>query len=480
MKPGLFGRVLVGVTVAIGFGAAWVFAASWVISLFEHRYQMYSRLVFQHDGTPLAMTTSTTDGTASVTTYTDSSGRPIKADDVENTGHEFLTTSALTPETDKPARRGWESRIRPFADGRENGATWYLVAEARPEGGSYLVGYDRLSNARVGFIGLNGLRPDLPPSSEFLPIGGDISQTNSRVVCGNRLYYSGLPSGPHAHFGRAEPGFVSGSDVYVLGRDMVVYRADLRERTLTRVANSVVAINSLVEPAKTARMRLGVRTSDAVEELTSEGKTVRRFPIPEPLREVPLTLALADLGTAVMYATSPTPRKPESRIYKVRGDGTSSVADNPLPPAPEPVSPGLIVGLVLPSPGALLATLPVLAMENRTGLPYDATPAERWSVAWAIAWPALLLSSVVAAVCAVAAYRRQIRYAAAGADLWVPPLLVLLFGLPAWVGYRFGNPWVVLERCPKCGREVPRDRDECAACHQQFAAPALKGTEVFA
>jgi hypothetical protein len=37
-----------------------------------------------------------------------------------------------------------------------------------------------------------------------------------------------------------------------------------------------------------------------------------------------------------------------------------------------------------------------------------------------------------------------------------------------------------LEACPDCGVTVPRDRESCLCCTNDFPRPALKGTEVFA
>jgi hypothetical protein len=73
-----------------------------------------------------------------------------------------------------------------------------------------------------------------------------------------------------------------------------------------------------------------------------------------------------------------------------------------------------------------------------------------------------------------------VRYGASLAERIVWPLFVLLFGLPGWIGYRFGRSWPVLEACPECGVAVPRDRERCLHCINDFPRPALKGTEVFA
>jgi hypothetical protein len=95
-------------------------------------------------------------------------------------------------------------------------------------------------------------------------------------------------------------------------------------------------------------------------------------------------------------------------------------------------------------------------------------------------WPSLLLAHLLAAALAIGAYRRQVRYGAAGRARLAWSLFVFFFGLPGWIGYIYLRSWPVLARCPDCAAVVPQDRTDCARCHVDFPLPALKGTEVFA
>lgn len=94
--------------------------------------------------------------------------------------------------------------------------------------------------------------------------------------------------------------------------------------------------------------------------------------------------------------------------------------------------------------------------------------------------PSLLIAHGLAVVFAWICYRRQVRYAARRAERWCWPAFVLAFGLPAWIGYRFGRSWPSLEQCPACGARVPQDRCGCAGCRADFPLLALRGTEVYA
>ena len=59
-------------------------------------------------------------------------------------------------------------------------------------------------------------------------------------------------------------------------------------------------------------------------------------------------------------------------------------------------------------------------------------------------------------------------------------VFVLLFGLPAYVGFLLYRRWPIREPCPICQTQVPRDRVACAECGTRFPDPALKGIEIFA
>ena len=95
-----------------------------------------------------------------------------------------------------------------------------------------------------------------------------------------------------------------------------------------------------------------------------------------------------------------------------------------------------------------------------------------------INWPAFLLVCIISALLAFFCHRRQRRYALPWTRVWTA--LVFLFGVPAFLGYRFHRRWTVLDDCPQCKKKVPRDREACAACGQSFPPPEQKGIEVFA
>ena len=50
---------------------------------------------------------------------------------------------------------------------REPSVNWFFVHDGKPEGAGYFVGYERVSNRRVGFIGLSGFRSDPVPAARM-------------------------------------------------------------------------------------------------------------------------------------------------------------------------------------------------------------------------------------------------------------------------------------------------------------------------
>jgi hypothetical protein len=92
--------------------------------------------------------------------------------------------------------------------------------------------------------------------------------------------------------------------------------------------------------------------------------------------------------------------------------------------------------------------------------------------------PAIIVVIVIGAIAAVAAYRRQRRYALPHAWPWA--LFAFIMGVPGWLAYRFHRTWPAVADCPSCSQPAPRDRDHCSQCGAAFPPPPRKGIEVFA
>ncbi|MGH7224680.1 MAG: hypothetical protein ACRELF_15770, partial [Gemmataceae bacterium] len=266
-----------------------------------------------------------------------------------------------------------------------------------------------------------------------------------------------------------------------------LYHVDLQKRIIHAAFDSApvlsAALNAGIPNAiRGTPFRPTVRTEDAVLVLNERGQVQKRYPIPEPLRGQDLSFGEANTGEAVMYANSPEDilaSEVEYRIFRVDSAGrfrqTTTVlsfvgAKRLLP----------LAGLVMPSPLSLAGTVasvrPSMLLESGSATTYP----QALGQALTEFWPAFALAQLLALGLALLCYRRQVRYGASRAERLIWPLFVFLLGLPGWIGYRFGRKWPVLESCPDCGVAVPRDRENCLRCTNDFPRPALKGTEVFA
>ena len=73
-------------------------------------------------------------------------------------------------------RLAWMERLRLFMNEQEPAILWYFVHDGKPAGAGYFVGYEWLSNRRVGFIGLSGFRRSDVPTGEWIPVRGPLME----------------------------------------------------------------------------------------------------------------------------------------------------------------------------------------------------------------------------------------------------------------------------------------------------------------
>jgi hypothetical protein len=217
--------------------------------------------------------------------------------------------------------------------------------------------------------------------------------------------------------------------------------------------------------------------------LDRTGRELQRFSIPEPLRQWDITFLETQSGGAVMYTVKRLDERgmpAEYLVFQIGPDGRSQESTAILPETSFGWRDRMGFGLVVPAPAMLVGVLGVARIEQLFYADAEKTYSAAIARTFAEFWPALACAALIAVGLAVICYRRQVRFAASMTEQVVWPLFVVLFGLPGWIGYRFGRTWPVLHACPSCGRVVPHNRDTCARCAESFPRPALKGTEVFA
>jgi hypothetical protein len=473
---------------AAGFAVVWGVLGGWVLTVSEHTggtEERSQRLVFCHpDNTPVIEQHDQQGGVQ----YRNLDGNPAVVPESGNGHRSLATTCPALLRAEGRTESGevsWDERVRAFVDGGSPAVFWYFVCDGRPEGSAYFVGYDSRTRNRVGFLGTAGFRDGPLRTEELIPFAG--KATTDRVLCTQ-------PGGPPTSHprpgvaGRAPRGSLSTWDVYVVGRDGKVYHADLHARTVDEIVDdtelrSAALVMGVADPIRGTPFYLGVRSAGAVSVLDERGALLKRYPIPPALRERTFSFALTRAGEGMMCWHSPQDslaRHVDWQFCWVSPLGDIREAKITL--AWTGWARGLpsLGGVLVPSPfilGGVVGTIRPAELLDE-GLESSATAA--LVRALREFWPALVIAQVIACGLAVLCYRRQVRYGADNVERVVWPLVVLLLGLPGWIGYRFGRKWPVLESCPACGSETPRDREECASCAAEFPGPAHTGIEVFA
>jgi hypothetical protein len=169
-----------------------------------------------------------------------------------------------------------------------------------------------------------------------------------------------------------------------------------------------------------------------------------------------------------------------TRIYRLTAEGqVANYIETTLEPYGTQQIPHL-AGILLPAPLPLDLAAGIVYPLARMLSGQAASYGEALRQTISHLWPSLLLAHLLAAVLAWLCYRRQVLYAADSRSRVVWPVLVFLFGLPGWIGYRYHRAWPQLDPCPDCGALVPQDREQCARCSAEFPLPLLLGTEIVA
>jgi hypothetical protein len=481
INKGLFQRLVLATVLALGFLAVWAIVGIVVVedgAMIALRDAVTDTLTIRADGTALIAHHE-----KGVVSHRDLNGAAVVLPEDDPIGP-FGGVPLLPSLPWRKEDGDWDQRACFFTDGRTPHTAWYFLTDGRPEGKAYFAGYDSYHKTRIGYLGTAGFRAEPPPPEECFLFAGATSGSRKRVFCPGQ---DGRPLGVSVHRGvySAGPNPANPGIVYVLGLDRTIYEADLRNRTVRIAARqetlrSLTGIGDIADPIH-VNWLLAVRTATDVLVVDKHGKEQRRYPIPEELREVPFTFGETPAGEAVMYWNNEHGLMDAENLYRVfwvRPDGRSRTAAVALP---NRLVPGLrvIVASLLPSPVALGVAG---VMRSRELQEEGLTPAFSSALIRTATefWPSAATVQLLSAGLAVLCYRRQKRYGLGRGECIAWPLFVLLLGLPGWIGYRFGRKWPALESCPDCGVAVPRDRESCVRCANEFSSPALRGTEVFA
>ena len=449
---------------ALGAGVAWGFLGAIVLSsvlaLLEPATHTKSEdLLISRDGTPFIQATNNDDNFNHIT-FRALDGTPYETPPRAAGWNARLSGPLSFPQRDQGTV--WASRCTLIGTTRD-GESWYFVHDGELPGCGYLVGYNVDTRLRVGYIGRDGFRPDEPPTDDCFSVDA------------RRVWERTLTISPSV---RPKPGqdenMPSGGTpvgVFYLVVDDGLVLVNLNDRTAR-----VISTDAGFVSAADMGWMIAVRTADRIRLLEPDGKEIRSYPLSveirrnDPIRiwELPKNEVVISLGGDW---------QPKHDLFWLDAAGKITRRERAeLSTAGQPrwISPVVAncMGslLAMPSPGAVLSIMGLDAWERGYW--------GRLRKLWPEWWPGLLGTVLISAVLAVLCYRRQRQYDLPWTRMWVG--FVLLFGVPAYIGYLVHRHWPARLACPHCGRPAPRDREACFACGQEFPVPAPKGIEVFA
>lgn len=500
-RIGIVQPLLLAIVIAVGFGIVWAVLVNWGISTTEDLFGpewMYEGVAFRMDGTPVLQTCRgrnennvtyrTLDGTA-ITISRQEVWLQGAWLDAAREEHSYATPFWY-------GESGWSQAIATYNDGGTPATYWYFICNCQASD-AYFVGFDSVGKQRVGSIGPDGFQEPTDSSAKHFAVS-KYKYTRAR----------GIAVGSYYGDGNCEPWYAyssGGSErfppwlVFVLTDDGVI-EVDLLNRSTRAVLKEADAISAgylwrgLASPLTTdsdahktqISEYLAVRTNDRILLLDTKGRLDSSFVIPLELRDAGFSFYRLHDNSGVFRVSDNRLRHSKDESYLDRlvwADATGKILhqqectlmlsgsyDRAIPPWQASTS--------VPAPLAVATTATVF--QPWLYLWQDAEPdiPAALSRSWSEFWLPMAAVSILGVVLAYLCYRRQRKYGLPWTGVWM--VFVLLFGLPAYLGYLAHRAWPARLPCPNCGQLAPRDRPTCLACGKEFPTPAMKGIEVFA
>lgn len=140
----------------------------------------------------------------------------------------------------------WNSRMTGFYDYQKPSTYWYFVVPPDRQQTAFLVGFDRLSQRRVGYIGLDGFSLQEPTIEQSFPLPDGGFQGFRGLVA------TGQPTGPYEPYAesmelQSAPMANAGLDVvWILSRG-TIFEVQLGARTVKKVLDNHPDLRFLVQ-----------------------------------------------------------------------------------------------------------------------------------------------------------------------------------------------------------------------------------------
>jgi hypothetical protein len=408
--------------------------------------------------------------------------RTLDGEQTEGLG-QFQTSRLRGPEgvkqLDVPVE--WSRRIFAASDHELAPEYWYLIHDGRPDGHTWLEGFDSVTRQRMGYIGRHGFQNAPPTSDDLFPINWPAFQASVVSTFWGRFGYQ-----PSLLDWRPGPERIPPWIGYVV-TDGKLVEIDVREhsvRTLLEdpriVSASVVSHLSTDATVSESAIRrfVAVRSADRLWIVDPHTDQSHDLLIPDSWADLPY-LGILLVDDQIVLTNESWPQTDPVMLVWLTQDGrvlqerSVSLRTDVFP------KPGVWAQVVaVPVPIVVVLNILVGDPLNELYGTVRAAHVEAMTASWR-RWrgpfAAICLLSIALAVWCFWRHRRNAQPGA-----WVWCVFVLLLGVPGLIGYLLHRRWPVRETCPACGRPAVVDRETCQHCGAPFPTPTLQGIEVFA
>jgi len=392
---------------------------------------------------------------------------------------------------------GIENRIAAFR-GREQPNNpdetdnWYFIHNGAMDGKGYFAGYNGRFKNCIGYIGLKGSSPDLPPPEEWFPMEGrKMQQTSIAMNAGFFRRTSTVPSrGWHSEEFEIPDWkvvFISGNrllDVDLTNGQVQTLATSPDMISVAELLSYAASPNADATSGRQFHQHIVLRTSDRILILDAKGKQLYSYIIPKAAQMSDFYFSeLGDEKALLHYSPNKLSYFSRNRtLLWIDRDGKilrrKDVALESTYSLEITSYDAWKFALGVPASVAMIGYAAVAAPMSYLGEETAPNYTEALKRSVSETWLPLVAVCILSAVLAWFCYRRQRRMAQPWAWIWAG--FVFLFGVPGFLGYLFHRRWPVLETCHVCGHAVPHDRENCSACGSEFPRLAPKGIEVFA
>jgi hypothetical protein len=394
-----------------------------------------------------------------------------------------------------------QRRVTPVLAFGRPPAYWYFVHDGKPQGRGYFVGFHADSKRLAGYLGAAGFRDDVPSADEQVPV--DLRQVlNGAAFPG----YEAWGSEPRdLAYAREDSPLDPNAGKLAMISDDRLLEIDFRTGKIRELLKSagMMSANYLTSremmppvagmggraEAEHRPLALAVRTPDHVHvwERTMAGQLLSySYPIPADIRDLQfISFYLPSMSTdaGMFIATRQfADRSPREEIFwvdaagKVTRQAEVELAGRGAPP--RATTRMWLAAVAAPAPIATGVFAAVLDPRDQVKAKFAEDYPSALADSLRAAWMPLVVVFVLGGALAWLTYRRQRAYALPWMGVWAA--FVFLAGVPGFIAYLWHRRWPVRQACPTCGQTVPRDREACSHCGEEFSAPAPRGVEVFA